>query len=287
VKTPLRSLLWAVWVMCFALAGNALAQAQVSNATAEALMRKSGVWEVLASVPLQTQQGFMESFTQGSLKAGFKPSPAELARVSRALDAAFAVEQLRAVGLKTFAQGLDSQHLAALTTWFDSPLGREVTRLEELAARDPTGSKLLIPQGATALNAMPAARRALIEEITAVTRTPEVTVELIISTTLAVAPSAASAAPGLQGASPAELRAFMEARRPAMLLEFTALSNAVNAKAYANLSTAQLSQYLVFLKSPAGSHFNDVSVKAMDDALINAARELGQQLPGTKDASNI
>jgi hypothetical protein len=287
VKTPLRSLLWALWVMCFALAGNAVAQAQVSNATAEALMRKSGVWELLASVPLQTQQGFMESFAKESLKAGFKLSAAELARVSRALDAAYAVEQLRAEGLKTFEQGLDSQHLAALTTWFDSPLGREVTRLEELAARDTTGTKLLMRQGATALKAMPAARRALIEEITTVTRAADVLAELTISTTLAVAQGAASAAPGLPGPSPAELRAMMQAQRPAMLVEFTALVNAVNAKAYAKLSTAQLSQYVVFLKSPAGSHFNDVTMKAMDDALIGAARELGRQLPGTKDASNI
>lgn len=187
---------WAALLLQAQVAG-----AQTNAATAETLMRQSGLWNQLAGVAPQVRAGLMASLAQ--------------ARVN--------------------------------------PSASEVERMNELVA---------------------------------VTRSAEAMVQLTIDTTLAAQSGARSAAPDVQGPSPNELRALLDAQKPQMLKAYEGLTLASSAKVYATLPTETLRQYVAFLKSDAGRHFNDVGMRALGAAMVDASAELGRRLPASKDQSN-
>src|SRR5688500_14221567 len=85
----LKSLLYPLFTVLILTMG-AGASAQTDAATAEALMRSSGLWKQLESVAPQMRVGLASAAPQGS------PLPAaEIERISRISDGAFAAPRLR------------------------------------------------------------------------------------------------------------------------------------------------------------------------------------------------
>jgi hypothetical protein len=273
----MRIALWAALLLQAQVAG-----AQTNAATAETLMRQSGLWNQLAGVAPQVRAGLMASLAQ----ARVNPSASEVERMSRAVDAAYAAARLRKVALASIRQDIDGKHVPALRRWYAAPAGRAVTALEEIGSADEREPAVIMKEGAALLSGAPADRRALLNELVAVTRSAEAMAQLTIDTTLAAQSGARSAAPDVQGPSPNELRALLDAQKPRMLKAYEGLTLASSAKVYSTLPTETLRQYVAFLKSDAGRHFNDVGMRALGAAIVEASAELGRRLPASKDQSN-
>lgn len=256
--------------------------AQTDPATAEALMRRSGLWQQMASVAGQVRAGFLQAVSQ----SGATPSPSEVDRFAAAIDASYSVDRLRATAKNSIQQHLGAEHVTAISEWYESPVGKAATRLEELASLDQTDLQMVLRQGAVLLSSMPSDRRATLEELAVVTRSAEALAQLTIDTTLAAQRGAISMSPATPGPSAFELKTALEAQRPQMLKTFTALTLASFAKAYETLSTFQLRQYVEFLSSEAGRHFTGVGLRAFSESLVEASVEFGRRLPGTSDKSN-
>lgn len=266
-----------------ALLGAGGASAEVDKATAESLMRKSGLWEQLDSIAAQIEAGLPQIFAQ----SGQKPGADELDRVSRAIRESYAAKRLRQVGVDLISQKLGGKHVAALQRWFDSSIGQTVTRLEEQASADTADPQAQMRQGVALLKNSPPARRRLLEELVKESRAAEAAVQITINGALAAMRGVASVSPNAPGMmSAAELRAALEAQRSQMLQGFSAMTLAGFAKAYEQLPTDSLQSYVTFLKSEAGSHFNDLGIEALDAALTEAAAEFGRRAPSTKDKAN-
>jgi hypothetical protein len=278
VRQLIRIALWA----SFLLPQAQVAGAQTNAATAEMLMRQSGLWNQLAGVAPQVRGGLMASLAQ----AGVSPSASEVERLSLAVDSAYAAGRLRKVALASIQQGIDVKHVPSLRHWYGTAAGKAVTALEEAAATDQREPEIIMKEGAALLNEASAERRALLAELVAVTRSAESMVQLLIDTSLAAVRGARSAAPNVPGPSPTELRAMLDAQKPRMLKAYEGLALASSAKVYATLSTETLGQYVVFLKSDAGRHFNDVGMRALGAAMVDASTELGRRLPASKDQAN-
>lgn len=258
------------------------ATAQIDAATAEALMRKSGLWLQLEGIAQQVRSGTLA----GLARAESPPSATELERVTTAVEAAYAADRLRAVALATLTSGVDARQVTALRRWFDSAPGRAITQLEEASSADDSDPQVLMQQGSALLEAMPAERRALLVELVQVSRTAEVVTELTINTTLAAMRGLASVQPDAPADAIEQLGAALDAQRPQMLQGFTVLSTAAFAKTYRGLSTADLARYLEFQKSAAGQHFNTVGARALEAAMVDASTEYGRRLPATRDGAN-
>ncbi len=86
-----------------ALLAPTLAVAQIDPGTAERLLRRSGLWAQLDGVAAQVRQGMAEA----SAQAARAPDPALAERLAAAAEAAFAVERLRSVALRSVAQALE------------------------------------------------------------------------------------------------------------------------------------------------------------------------------------
>jgi uncharacterized protein YfiM (DUF2279 family) len=273
----MRLLVWCCTVVVFA----APAWAGTDAATAESLMRKSGLWEQLADVAPQVRTGMLATIAQ----SGRKPSDAEVARLSRAVDAAYSVHRLRSACLAAISRDLDKIHVAALRRWYDGPTGKTITRLEEALSRQGD-QRATLAQGAALLEKMPASRRRTLDEIVLATRSAELMTELTISTTLATQQGAASVSPHAARGSASEMKAALEAQRQQFMRTFSAISLASSAVAYSSVPTADLVGYVDFLKSEAGRQFGAVGGRAFSAAILDAAAELGRALPGSRDKTN-
>ena len=256
--------------------------AQTDTATAENLLRKSGLWEQLGSIAPQVQAGFGAALSQGDSK----PSAAEVERISRVIESAFSATRMRTVGIKVVAARLNARNAADLLRWYDAPVGRQIASLEAKASEEGADPQALMQQGLALLERSPPPRRQLLQALLVETRAAEALTQVTINTSLAAHRGAASALPNTLLLPEAELRMQLEAQRPEMLKAFAALALASFAKAYATLPTDHLGRYADFIKSRAGQDFNTIGIEALDAALTEAAAEFGRQLQGAKDQSN-
>lgn len=277
ITRPLRA-----GCMAALLAVATLAHAEIDRPAAESLVRKSGLWEQFGGMGPQVEAGMQQALTQ----AGVAPAASELARIKRVVQAAYAPERMRSVSTGVIAARMQAQHLNALARWFDSPLGQAVTRAEEAASAASADPEAALKEGVALLKSMPAERRKLLEDLLAVTKAADALVQITISTTIAAQLGAASARPGAPAVSAVEIRALLERQRPQMLQAFSAMMLASFAQVYATIPSPQLRQYVSFIRTPAGTEFNEAALEALEAALTDAAAEMGRRLPGTRDGSN-
>ena len=243
-------------------------------------MRKSGLWTQFGSIAPQVRAGLQASASQSAAPIGQEV----LQQLLRAADAIYAPEPMRGSALRALSKAIDPAHVPALLAWLDSPLGRDIVKLEEAGAAE-TDPGVTLREGAVLLAAMPEERRAAFREMIVLSRAPEAITSISINTALAIQEGIASVTPGGPAPSRRELRAALEARRAQMLQAFASFSLAMFAKLYAPLSARQLGEYLAFLRSPAGQHFTEVGVRAVEQALLEAAVEFGRKVPGARQGS--
>lgn len=244
------------------------ANAQVSSAVAESLVRKSGMWEQLDGLAPQIRQGFVGGMQQSGVSAD-QPG---MTRVLAAIDKAYDASKLRATGVSTIAAGLEPRHVVALQRWYDSETGKTITRLEEATSSGNIDAQAYLREGQAMLEAMPEKRRALLHELLVVTRSAEGMVDVVIN-------AAVSAQAGITNVAPAQsrptddLRTALEAQRPQLLRMYSAVTMAGFAKVYEKLPDDQLARYVDFFRSDAGRHFNEVVLGGLQKAMTDATVE--------------
>lgn len=249
-------------------------------ATAESLMRMSGMWEQLEQIAPQVRAGIVAA----AARSGRRPSEAESERLARAIDRAYATQRLRAACRATISRNLDKTHVEALRRWYDSGSGRHISSLER--AQSAQDGQAALRRGNVLLAEMSPVRRRALEELVVVSRSAELQTELTIGTALAVHLGAGSVSPEAARPSMGEIKATLDKQRHGMTRAFSALSLASFAVAYASLSPTELEAYVNFLKSDAGRHYNSVTMRAFGAAMLDAAAELGRAAPGAKDKAH-
>ena len=266
---------WAGWVL---ICLHGLVAAQMPAASAEALMRKSGVWAQLADVAVQVKSGMSEA-TEGEIL-----TPDAIERLDQLVDNAFAPEQLRQTFLQVLAQRVTPAQGADALKWYDSPTGRMITGLEEASSADFDDLNQMMAEGNKALAKAPAKRQALLAQIVQASRAAEGMVTMEINSTIAVMQGVANVMPMETTPPAAELRELLEAQRPQMLAFTTGVLLSMFALTYQTASDKALQQYLKFLSSRSGVALSLAMMEALDQSLSNAARLLGSaipQVPGT------
>lgn len=269
--------------LLLAALGGPWAQAAVDADAAEAVMKRSGLWQQLDAIGPQARRGLVDSINRSARR----PTEAEAARLLQAAEAAFAADRLREAARRAIAEGLDPAHVPAIEAWYASPVGQGLTRVEEAAAKGTDDPQAAVRQGVELLRSMPGDRRALLTEMAEVTQAAESMVELVVGISVAMAQGMASVAPpGTPVPAPADLRRMLEAQRPQMLQHYAMAMLASSALTYASVGEGELAAYVDFLRSEAGRHFNALVIRALVAAMSEASTEMGRRLPGTLDRAN-
>lgn len=281
----------ALMGLAMALAGSLApaARAATSEAVAEQLMRKSGLWAQLAEVAPQVRATLVNGMDQ----APERPSEADRRALLKAFDDAYTAQRLRSVGLAAIARGTDARHVPMLDRWFDSAVGKTVAQLEAKALVDTQDPQVQAQEGAALFRQQTPERQQMLQALVKVTRAGELLANLSINTALAVVQGAAAIATASAGPPPSAealaeqaqaVRRTLEAQRPRMVELYDALTLAGYARMYDPLPTVDLQAYLAFMQTEAGSHFNEVTMQAFDAAMVAASTELGRSIAAQRGA---
>jgi hypothetical protein len=257
------------------------AQAQVDAATAELLMRKAGLWQQLDGLVPQVQAGF----TAAAAQPGSALGPDVLERLHKTVGTVYAPARLRTAVQAVLVQSIKPEFVATLVAWYESPVGRRFTELEEATAVPGRDPNVAMQQGVALLKAASPERRALLSEFVVVTKAAETFAGLTINTAIAIRQGMAAAMPGGPKVSTQELRASLEAQRSRMLQAFEGIALASFASMYEPAGDGPMKEYVAFMRAPAGEHFTDLSMVAVERALLDAAAELGRTMGEAKGAA--
>ncbi len=247
------------------------AQAQLSEAQAEQLMKLTGQWEQLQSVAEQMREGLLKG-----MAADPKPlSPDVQDRLKAAAAVAFQSERIRAAARRAVAENTRLAYLPELQRWYQSPVARRITQAEvEDTARAEADIKARTQRGMALVQAAPPQRQQLLVRLVEVTRAPRSSADIIINMGAMLPLALMRFDPSAKRMSEAELRAGLEEQRGPLMQAFETISLAGFAIAYQGLPDEALASYADFMASAAGDHYTDIGEKAFEAAILAAIAAL-------------
>ena len=266
----MRGLVAARWVLAWAVLGATLApqavHAQVSEESAERLMRLSGQWAQLEWLAKQMRR----SLVQGLASAESPPPAALQQRVAAVVDTAIRPQKLREVARRTVASGLRAPYLPELLRWYETPTAQKIAQAEiDDSAADRPDMKERVSAGMAVVQAATPARQALLARIVEATRAPQVATDAVISLGVAVPLALARLVPVPQLPSEAQLRAAMNEQRAQLLQAFEVITLASAALAYRDIADEALAAYGNFLASAAGQHHSHIDEQSYEAAVLD------------------
>ena len=264
--------MWGVALGLLAAAQGAVAA--VGADVAQELTKKSGLWFQLDSLGPQVRAGMAATLAKnpGAL------TDAQKGRMLACAQSSYAADGLRPPAVEAVAGTLQPADVAPLLAWYDSPLGRKISAVEESSATQEPDPRERLRRGADALSGASAARKAALQSILVETHSVEIMADTLIEMALAVQQGMASMDPAASGASASELRANLASRRPQLVDHYTQISLPAYAFTYATLDDDELAQYAAHLGSPAAKAFNDGSTRGVARALTAGSVKLGRCL---------
>ncbi|MES2583982.1 MAG: hypothetical protein V4627_14765 [Pseudomonadota bacterium] len=267
---------------CLALMGlHALVAAEVPAATAETLMRKSGIWSQLGDVAAQVKASMSQASQDGSLP------PEELQRLERIAEDAFAASRLRDSVLQALSRDVTVAQSVDALKWYDSPPGQQITAMEEAFSSGFDDINRVMTDGNKALARASAKRQSLLSQTVKASRAAEAMASMEINITVGVLQGLASAMPGTGKRSTADLRKSLEARRSQMVAANRGVALSMSALTYQPANDKVLEQYVRFLSSKSGAELSTSMMDALDQSLSKAAQRLGSAIPRAPGATSL
>lgn len=271
--------------VCWMLLVSATGQAQTDAATAERLVRESGLWDQIGAMAT----AFPSAMMQGVEQARKRPSEAETARMRQRAEQAFTADRLQQRSTQVVADGMQPQHIARVLGWYASSAGQAVRTAEvaSIAQQASVPPEVLTRMGNELWSQMPPTRRQLLQGLIASMQVAEAMLQITENSMLAMQRGLALADPELPLPSAEQMRKGFLAQRPAMLKTFNEMAQSSMALTYQKVPDRVLKDYLTYCKSPAGRHFNELGLQAFDQAFSASITSLMQSLAGTRDNQNI
>ncbi len=270
-----------VWASLALLGLHALAAAEIPTATAEALMRKSGIWSQLGDVATQVKAGLAQSSQDGSLP------PEEVQRLERIAEDAFAASRLRDSVLQALSRDVTTTQSAEALKWYDSPAGQQITAMEEAFSTGFDDINRVMTDGNKALARASAKRQSLLSQTVKASRAAEAMASMEINITVGILQGLANAMPGSGKRSTADLRKGLEAKRAQMVAANRGVALSMSALTYRPANDNVLEQYVRFLSSKSGTELSASMMEALDQSLSKAAQRLGSAIPRAPGAVSL
>ncbi|MFZ0931152.1 MAG: DUF2059 domain-containing protein, partial [Syntrophobacteraceae bacterium] len=235
---------------------------------------KSGMEKQLGQLPSLIQTLFDQSAAQDEQA---RKLPKEVLSAIRAsVPEAFAPEKMKEAMLAELNEKLPAQDIKKVLQWFDSPLGKKCTQLEE-AASTPEAQAEIQQYTARLQNSPPTAERLkVLREFDSAVKGAESAVDIAIHTRVAVAMAIIAAFPLEQQRPLDDLSREMEKTRPVLEAAVRSQMLFSDLYTYRSLTEADIQLYTKFAKSPAGSKFTLVTTAVLKEAVLEGAVKWGK-----------
>jgi len=244
------------------------------NSAVQELYVKSGMEKQTEQLPSMMQAVMDQPSSEDDQ---LRKLPRNVLSVMRAsIPRAFAPERLKEVMLAELTDKLSDQDIKELLQWFDSPLGKKCTQVEEAASTAAAQAEM--KKFAAGLQSSPPTEERLkvLRELDSAAKITESAIEMAINTQVAFALGVIATLPLEQQKRPDDVARDLEETRPEVEAAVRSEIFISDLFTYRSLSEAEIKQYTGFAKSPAGSKFNLVGTAALKKAMNEGAVKWGQ-----------
>jgi len=244
-----------------------------NDSSVRELYIKSGLSKQIEQLPSLMQSVFNQSVEEDDQDQKL-PKQVRAAMMA-GIREAFAPDRVKEVVLSELDGKLTSGDTGELLKWFDSPLGRKCTQLEEIASTPEAQADMR--QYAARLQDSPPTpeRMKMLRELDSALKETENAVEVAIQAQVAITLALMATLPKEQQKSLDEVSRELENAKP--VLNSTVRSQVVMQLLYTyrSLTEPEIRQYAEFAGSPSGSRFNTLVITALKKALLEGAVKWG------------
>lgn len=246
------------------------------DASARDLYLKSGLKKQLEMFPATSRAAFGEAMQKDGKMKDF---PADLlAAMTGTIDRAFAEGDLKGVVLKELKERLTVAEMKEAMVWLDSPLGKRITLMEEMASTP--AAYYGMQQYASQLRASPPAaqRLNLVARLDSAIKATESNVDMVLRMQAAIAMALLSALPAEREMPFEDLLREMAKAKPAIEAELRSRIQLAMLYTYRDLTVAETQQYIGFLTSPPGQKYQSAVTAAVKKAFISGSVKWGEAI---------
>ncbi len=250
-----------------------LAEDRAGETLVRDLMLKSGMEKQIEQMP----QLLQSELDQQHPNAGGMPRE-EFERFSNIARSAFDAKAIHASVQAYLRSNLSEKDMKDVLEWLESPLGAKITKLEEAASTAKAheemraiGPKLLQENQGSARTD----RLMKLDKAIGVTRS---SVNTIMNLQLAMITAMSAAMEADKRPAFEDVQELVKRNQPQMQ---AAMSRRVQIQflySYRELSDEEIDGYLRFAESMPGRRYHEVSIRAIDEALVQSARRIGSRL---------
>jgi hypothetical protein len=245
------------------------AQSAEALETAQRVVVRSGLAVQLESYPRQMDEELSQS--RGNLPDNVLEALRDAARVG------FSAKVMQQEITQYIAEHMALADMQQALVWLESDAGRRMVLAEEEASTSMSQQVLQDYYSEYQQNPLSGGRAELIAGLIEATRSVEHAAHSVESIALGVAVGMNATLPAQDQAELAELRAHLRSALPPEQLrtQMAGLLPVLFAYTYRGASDADLSEYLVFNRSPLGNRYNDALMAAFIDTLTRASVKMG------------
>lgn len=244
-----------------------------SDKLVRTLMLKSGMKKQIEQMPqlLQSELEQQQANATGISQEDFN-------RFSSIAKSAFDAKAIHAAVQTYIKLNLSENDMKEVLEWLDSPLGTKITKLEEEASTakayedmQAIGPKLLHEN-------KDSVRMNKIMKLDKAIGVTQSTVNTVLNIQLAMISAMSAAMEADKRPSFEDVQDLVKKNQPQIQSAMRQMVQIQFLYSYRELSDHEIDRYIQFAESMQGQRYHNVSIRAIDEALVQAARRIGSRL---------
>lgn len=237
---------------------------------ADQLLELSGIKQQLSGVARETRSQLQQGF--GVMDAQ------DAAAVQRIIGDVFRPEALYTVIREELGRRVDESKIKDVVAWYRSPLGRRITGLEVAFSAAERQRELAEFIAQLRVHQPSAARMALIQQLDAASGTTDLSIDIVVGIAQVIARVADPFLPSEQRLKPGQLESQVRQIRLYVQEPIRQVNTVAMLYMYRSTEDHDLTRYIQFRESEAGSWFGQATRKALVWTLTTAVERTATRL---------
>jgi hypothetical protein len=270
----MKSFLGVVAVISLILCGDVcIADDHNSDRLVQALMLKSGMKKQIEQMP----QLLQSELDQQQANAQRIPQE-EFSRLSNVARSAFDAKAIHAAVRTYIKSNLSENDMKEALEWLDSPLGTKITKMEEEASTAKAYEEMQAIGPRLLHDNKDSSRMNKIMKLDKVIGVTQSTVNTVMNIQLAMITAMSAGMEAEKRPSFEDVRNLVNNSQPQLHAAMSQMVQVQFLYSYRELTDHEMDRYIRFAESTSGQRYHDVSIRALDEALVQAARRIGSRL---------
>lgn len=247
-------------------------QAKTSRELTLSLMEKCGVNEQIENVPEKTKAEVLECFKRNEQMLG-KITDQVIGDINGIIVTAFNPESIRSILADYISTRLSPEDMMSVISWLDSPLGKKITRMEEIASTPEAYTEMIATLPSLRLSADYEERLELVHEIDKSVKATDLILDRMLNMQVITITAMATAFPAMNLPTEAAIRANFEQNR-------NNISQAISREialsilyTYRDISKDDLQEYIRFMKTDYGRRYHQVIQDGTNKAYVYCGKK--------------